>query len=126
MRVTPVHLTKTAFSWRIMPFLMTYLLMKSRIQHYYLSTSKHDWRSNIGYILYPTFILTPRYAGILFAYHDGNSVKIFKRVFILLSSHLIPQGGTAYSLIIIMTFNKCLKKLQKGSRVTPGHYDCPL
>ena len=65
--------------------------MKSHIQHYLLSTSEHEWRSNIGYILFPTLIITPRYAGTLFAYH-GNPVKIFKRIFFffflpILSSH---------------------------------------
>ena len=54
-----------------------------------MSTSEHEWRSNIGYILFPTLILTPRYGGTLFAYHDGNPVIIINRIFILLSSYLI-------------------------------------
>ena len=68
--------------------------MKSHIQHYPLSTSEYEWRLNIEYILFPTLILTPRYAGTLFAYHDGNPVKYLKGFFFILSSHLIPQGGT--------------------------------
>ena len=86
----------------------------SCIHHYPLSTSEYEWSSNIGYILFPTLILTPRYTGTLFAYHDGNPVKIFKRILILLSSHVIPQGGTTQALIIIMTLTKWSKNSKKG------------
>ena len=84
--------------------------MKSRIQHYPLSTSEHEWTSNIGYILFPTLFLTLRYAGTLFAYYDGNSVKIFKRIFTSRQYYISSHHNNEFQYLI--------EKLQKGSRVT--------
>ena len=100
--------------------------MKSRIQNYPLSTSEHEWRSNIGYILFPTLILTPRYAGTLFEYHDGNPVKIFKRIFY--SSFLPSYTSRRYYISSHHNneFHQMIEKLQKGSHVMPGHYGGPL
>ena len=66
-------------------------------------------RSNNGSILVPTYFHTPRDARRLIAYQDGNPLEILKNIFLLLSSHLIPKGGTIYALNILITLERLSK-----------------
>ena len=64
-----VNLLFMAFSVIIMQF-------QIYIYIFFLSSYEHEWRSNIGSILFPTYFHTPRDAGTLIAYQDGNPLEI--------------------------------------------------
>ena len=76
--MTPGQLPKMAFSVIIMQFqfFSFHFFNEVLYKKSSLSSYEHEWRSNIGSILFPTYFNTPRDAGTLIAYQDGNPLEI--------------------------------------------------
>ena len=75
---------------------------------------------------FPIKFHTPRLAGTLFAYHDGNpsTVLFRKNLLILFQFFTIRWNHICYHHNNDLT--KMIRNLIKVSRATPGHFDSPV
>ena len=109
-----------SFKWQI------FLNIEVPIKILLLSKYECEWRSIKGTILFPKKIHPSRHAGTLFAYHDGNPLTNIKKIFVSSSLPFNTIRRNHIGYYHNHEFPQFIKKLIKVSRVTPGHYDCPL